>query len=299
MAAVAPSAGWRVWWLAIRPRTLAVGAAPVVAGTALAWADGGVHAWVAGAALAVALLLQVASNLANDVFDHERGADGPDRVGPPRASQLGLLSPSQLRRAVVVVLAAAVLAGLALVARGGWPLAAVGAVAVVAAVAYTGGPWPLGYRGLGDVAVFLFFGVVAVCGSYYVQALTLPPEAVLASLGPGSLATAVLVANNLRDLESDARVGKRTLAVRLGRRGSVLQYGALVSLAFAVPAVFAALRGPWMLLPWALAPWAAVLVGDVARQPEGPALNAVLGRTARLTLGWALSFGVGALAAAS
>jgi 1,4-dihydroxy-2-naphthoate octaprenyltransferase len=290
VAAVSPM---RAWWLAARPRTLGVGAAPVLVGTALAWLHGSARAVPAGVALLATLLIQIGTNLANDAFDHERGADGPDRVGPARASQLGWLTPQQLKRATAGVLATATVAGLYLASVGGWPIVAIGVVSLAAAVAYTGGPWPLGYHGLGDLAVFVFFGAVAVCGTFYLQTQTLTPVAVASSIPVGALATAVLVVNNLRDLETDRRAGKRTLAVRLGRRGTVREYAALVLLPYALLPAFAAGVGLPLALPLLSLPIAASLLRQVTRRPSGPALNATLAGTARLCLVWAALFAIG------
>ena len=299
MAAVGQVAGVsqaRAWWLAARPRTLGVGVAPVVVGTALAWLHGSARAAPAGVALVAAVLIQIGTNLANDAFDHERGADGPDRLGPARASQLGWLTPLQLKRAAAGVLGVAALAGLYLASVGGWPIVAVGLFSLVAAVAYTGGPWPLGYHGLGDLAVFVFFGVVAVCGTFYVQTLSLTLAAVAASIPVGALATAVLVVNNLRDLETDRRAGKRTLAVRLGRRRTLREYAALVLLPYALVPGFAVGVGLPLALPLLSLPSAASLLRRVTRRPSGPGLNAALADTARLCLVWAALFAAGVVA---
>jgi len=227
--------GWRVWLLAARPRTLPVALAPVLVGTALAGAASQARALPAAAALAGALLLQIGANLANDLFDYQKGADTEDRIGPPRAMQHGLVTEGQMRRAIALVFGAAVAVGVYLVAIGGWPIAVVGALSVAAGLAYTGGPFPFGYRGLGDPAVFVFFGLVGVGGSYYVQTLALAPVVLVAAIPVGALATAILVVNNLRDIESDERVGKRTLAVRIGARATRNEYRALLALAYALP----------------------------------------------------------------
>lgn len=223
-----------VWVQASRPRTLPAAAAPVFLGVGLAvWRDA--VAWLpALAALLGALLIQIATNLANDYFDHERGADTEERVGPVRVTAAGLVAPAQVKRAMVVTLVAAFGVGVYLVAVGGWPIALIGLVSLGLAVAYTGGPFPLAYNGLGDVFVFAFFGLVAVAGTYYVQALAFPAEAWWLGAGTGALSTAVLVVNNLRDRETDAKVGKRTLAVRLGRRWTQVEYAALLVFAAAV-----------------------------------------------------------------
>jgi 1,4-dihydroxy-2-naphthoate octaprenyltransferase len=285
------------WWLAARPRTLPAAAAPVALATAVALADGRAAALPAAAALAGALLLQIGTNLANDVFDFEKGADTQERLGPPRATQLGLLTPTAVRRGAAAVFAAAAVVGLYLVAVGGWPIALVGALSIAAGLAYTGGPYPLGYHGLGDPAVFLFFGVVAVCGTYWVQALELPAHVVGVSVPIGALATAILVVNNLRDVDTDARAGKRTLAVRWGRRAARIEYAALLLVAYATcPLLWLSGAAPLgVLLPLLTFPFALALARRVARE-QGPALNDVLAATARLELGFALLLGAGWLA---
>jgi 1,4-dihydroxy-2-naphthoate octaprenyltransferase len=293
VAALAPKA-LGPWVLAARPRTLPVAVAPVLVGCALAAQDGRFAALPAAAALAGALLLQVGANLANDVFDFEKGADTGERLGPPRAAQLGLLSPRALRAGTLLVFAAAAAVGLFLVAVGGWPIALLGAASIAAGLAYTGGPWPLGYHGLGDLCVFLFFGVAATCGSYWVQALAVPPRVVSASLALGALATAILAVNNLRDAASDAAAGKRTLAVRLGERFARAWYAGLLVLAYAVPpllwATDAAPPGVW--LAWLTLPWAVALARRVSRD-SGHALNTALAATARLEIAFAALLAVG------
>ena len=286
--------GAGAWWLAARPRTLPAAAAPVAIGTALAVADGHGAILPATAALAGALLLQIGANLANDVFDFEKGVDTEARLGPPRAAQLGLLSTAALRRGTALVFGLAALVGLYLVARGGWPIAALGALSIAAGLAYTGGPYPLGYHGWGDAAVFLFFGIAAVCGTYWVQALALPPRVLGAALPVGALATAILVVNNLRDIETDRRAGKRTLAVRLGRRAARIEYGLLVIGAYATCALlwWAGSFSAWVLLPCLSLPLALRLVRRIARE-DGPSLNDALARTARLELAFALLFSAG------
>ena len=285
----------QAWWLAARPRTLPVSAAPVVLGTAVAWAGDRSRWGPALGALLGALCLQLASNFANDLFDFEKGADNDDRIGPPRASQLGLLSPSAMRWGIGAAVAGAVLCGLYLTAQAGWPVVAVGLVSILAALAYTGGPWPFGYKGLGDLAVFIFFGPVAVVGTDYVQSLQISPETLWASLPIGFLSTAILVVNNVRDIDSDRAAGKRTLAVRLGRSGGRLEYLLLVAVSFALLPLFwlAMGRSVWILLPFLLVGKAASLVRTLYSVTAGPALNAALGGTAQLLLGFALLMAVG------
>ncbi len=292
MAPLAPAATapgrLAVWIEAARPRTLPAAVAPVAVGTAAAAAEGAAHAGYAALAGVTALLLQVGANLANDVFDFERGADAEDRLGPRRAVAAGLVPAGAMRRATALAFALAALAGLALVMRGGWPIGLAGVAALGAGLAYTGGPWPLGYHGLGEVLVFLFFGVVGVAGTHYVQALAPSALAFGLSLPVGLLATAILVVNNLRDRVSDDRAGKRTLAVRLGAGRTRTAYGALVVGAYALVAMGVAIGGlgPGALLVFVSAPHALGLVRRLARS-DGKALNPCLGATARLEAGFA------------
>ncbi|MBK7952466.1 MAG: 1,4-dihydroxy-2-naphthoate polyprenyltransferase [Deltaproteobacteria bacterium] len=283
------------WILAMRPRTLPVSLAPVLVGTAVAHQAGGVRVGPALAAAGGALLLQIGSNLANDVFDYEKGADTAARIGPPRATQLGLLSPRAMKRGMVVVFGLAIAIGVYLTAVAGPVIPVIGLVSIAAAIAYTGGPWPLGYHGLGDVAVFVFFGVVAVAGTAFVQLGHVPPLAWMASIPVGALATAILVVNNLRDVDTDRSAGKRTLAVRLGRSGARAEWTALVASAYLIASavglafdatLFAAL--PWLTLPKAIA------LGRVLHREEaGPPLNAALAGTAQLCFLFSLLFAAG------
>ena len=187
------------------------------------------------AALLGALLIQIGTNLANDYYDHLRGGDTEDRVGPIRVSQAGIIPPKTVRNGAFLVLGLALLLGFYLVWVGGTPVVLIGITSLVCAVAYTGGPFPLAYHGLGDLFVFVFFGLVAVGGTYWVQALTFEPEVLLAGVGIGALATAILVVNNLRDIQTDAWAGKRTLAVRIGLTGTKVEFAFLLMLGFAVP----------------------------------------------------------------
>ncbi len=277
-----------VWLAAIRPRTLAAAAAPVVVGTAVAHASGGARPGPALAALVGAMLLQVGANLVNDVADARSGADGPDRLGPTRVVAAGLLPARSVVRAAVLCFTLALLVGIYLTAVAGPVVVAIGLLSIAAAVAYTAGPYPLGYHGLGDLFVLLFFGFAAVCGTAYVQLLRLPELAVWASVPGGAIATCLLAVNNLRDRAGDARAGKRTLAVRLGRRGAIAEVWLLVALAYAIPVAL----GGWALLPLLSAPLAVALCLEVARR-DGRALNETLARTARLLLVHALLFAAG------
>ncbi len=280
----------QAWVLAIRPKTLPAAVSPVVVATALAYADGRFALWPALAALTGALLLQIGSNLANDYFDAQKGADTSDRLGPLRVTAGGLLPPAEVRLGMLVVFTLAALIGVYLISVAGWPIVVVGVAAILAAVAYTGGPLPFGYFGLGDLICFLFFGPVAVCGAYYVQALNLSRDAIFASLPMGALITAILVVNNLRDIDGDRRTGKITLAVRLGRDGTRTEYILLLAVAYAVALILAVGKGsPWLLLPFLTLPRALQLIAVIRTATDGPRLNRALADTARLTLLYALA----------
>jgi 1,4-dihydroxy-2-naphthoate octaprenyltransferase len=283
------------WVLAARPATLTAALAPVVVGATAAWASAPLRAGATAAALLGAILIQIGTNLANDVFDHEKGADGPDRLGPVRVTQAGLLSASAVRSGMIVAFVLATLAGIYLTAVAGWPVVAIGLASIAAGVAYTGGPWPLGYHGLGDLFVFIFFGPVAVCGTAFVASGHVSPLAALASVPIGCICTAVLVVNNVRDRDTDVRAGKRTLAVRFGRAFGVVEYALLLLVAFAVPIALAltGARSPWILLPLATAPIAWRLFRVVLTTTDGPALNRALAGTARLLLAFGALFALG------
>lgn len=283
----------RAWLLASRPATLTAAVVPVLTGTAVAHALGDFRKGPALAALLGAMLIQIGTNFANDVFDAEKGADTEERLGPTRAVQAGLLSPRAVRAGMIVTFGLAVLAGAYLAAAAGWPVVAIGVASILSGIAYTGGPYPLGYHGLGDVFVMLFFGFVAVCGTVFVETGSVPPAAVMASVPVGAIATGILVVNNLRDRHTDVKAGKRTLAVRLGRTGALTEYILLLVAAYAVPAVMAALSGKtWLLLPLSSLPLAGLLVKRVVSS-EGKALNACLAGTAKLLLVFGVLFAAG------
>ena len=285
----------RAWLLAIRPKTLPAAVSPVVVGVALARSDGAFSLLPALAALVAALLLQIGTNLANDYFDYVKGVDIEGRKGPLRAAQSGLLSLPALQAGIVVTFAAAAAVGLYLVAIGGWPILVLGAAALLSAVAYTGGPFPIGYYGLGDLFVFVFFGLAGVCGTYYVQALALTPAAVLAGAAVGALTTAILVVNNLRDIETDRQTGKRSLAVVLGPGATRLEYLLLLILAYAIPVVLwsTGQSAVWVLLPWLTAPLALRLYRRIGQTTAGKALNKALAGTANLDLAFSALFALG------
>ncbi len=280
------------WLLACRPATLWAAVAPVVVGAAAAQSLGGFRLGPTMAAMLGSIFLQIGANFANDVFDFEKGADTSDRLGPLRAVQAGLLSSRQARLGMVMAFVLATLTGAYLAWATGWPIIAIGVVSILAAMAYTGGPWPLGYHGLGDIFVMIFFGFIAVAGTTFLNLGRVPALALWGGLAMGSLATAILVVNNLRDRHTDAAVGKRTLAVRWGRRGAEFEYLGLLATAYLVPlCLLIEGRGPWILLPWLSLPLAGQLLRAV--RAEGKALNPVLASTARLMVQFAGLLAIG------
>lgn len=284
----------RAWLLAARPATLTAAFVPVAVGTACAHAVGGLRWDTALAALLGAFAIQIGTNFANDVFDAEKGADTEERLGPTRAVQAGLIDARSMRAGMITAFALATACGAYLVLHAGWPVIAIGVASILSGIAYTGGPFPLGYHGLGDVFVMLFFGFVAVCGTVLVQTGDVPAIAWWASVPVGALATAILVVNNLRDRATDAKAGKRTLAVRFGRTGAEVEYGLLVVAAYATPVAMVLrdeARLP-VLLPLVTMPLALSLLAQV-RAREGAALNATLAATAKLLLVFGVLFAAG------
>lgn len=284
----------RAWLLACRVPTLPASLVPVVVGTAAAALRHPVKPAVLAVTVVAALLLQTVANFANDLFDFRSGADSEQRLGPRRGLQSGLITERQLTVALLGVIAAAIICGLYLVHVGGVPILVVGLASIAAAVAYTGGPYPLGYHGLGDVFVFVFFGLVAVCGTYYLQAGAVDTVAVLAAVPVGLIVTAILVVNNVRDVETDRRAGKRTLVVLLGKEGGRLEYALCLAGAYAVPPLMLAsgTAGGWILLPWLSIP-VAVACTRAIYADEGPRLNLLLKRTGQLNLLYGALFAVG------
>jgi 1,4-dihydroxy-2-naphthoate octaprenyltransferase len=282
------------WVLASRPKTLSAAAVPVLVGTACASARGTVHWGPALAALLGALLLQIGANFANDVFDFEKGADTAERLGPTRAVQAGLLSARAMRRGMLLVFTLALALGLYLTSVAGPLILLIGCASIASAIAYTGGPYPLGYHGLGDVFVFIFFGVVAVCGTAFVEIGQVPGIAIACAVPVGALATAILVVNNLRDRQTDLGAGKRTLAVRFGRAFAVHQYRALIAVSYVTPLalVLARAAGPEALLPLISLPLALKTQRAVA-STEGRALNPLLAATAKLLMIFGILFALG------
>lgn len=291
-----PPSFWHIWLSAARPRTLPAAAAPVLVGMAVAAHDGFFNLGPALAALVGALLIQIGTNFANDVFDFQKGADTQARLGPTRATQAGWVTPRQMLAATALTFGLAVLVGAYLVWVGGWPVVIIGVLSILSGLAYTGGPFPLGYNGLGDLFVFIFFGLVAVMGTYYVQAGVVSALAVWAAIPVGLLATAIIVVNNLRDVDTDRKAGKRTLAVRFGVAWVRAEYRLLLVAAYMAP-VAAWLSGQapaGALLAWLSLPLAVRLIRAVYTQ-TGKALNPVLGGTGQLELVYGGLYALGVL----
>ncbi|MBF0326826.1 MAG: 1,4-dihydroxy-2-naphthoate octaprenyltransferase [Alphaproteobacteria bacterium] len=289
-----PPTGWRLWLAAIRPRTLTIAVAPVLAGTALAWSGfGRLSPSVLAATLAGAVAIQAGTNLWNDLGDALRGGDQPLRQGPPRVTALGWAAPDRVRRAAMLCFALAGLVGLYLAAIGGWPILALGAASLAAGWAYSGGPRPIAYTALGELFVVAFFGLGAVAGTHWLQAGTLTAEVLVVGLALGLPAAAVLMANNYRDLEADRLVGRRTLAIRLGIDGSRVAYALMMLTPFPLMMAPTAPDGGWVCL--GAAPLAIRLIIDFATRPRGPAFNAILAATARFQVMLGVLAALGAL----
>ncbi|MFL5907012.1 MAG: 1,4-dihydroxy-2-naphthoate polyprenyltransferase [Solirubrobacterales bacterium] len=292
----------RIWLMAARPRTLPAAIAPVLVGTAAAIERHGDLPRVCGfiAALIGSIFIQIGTNLANDYSDAKRGADTVDRLGPVRVTAAGLVAPRGVLIATWLAFGVAVAAGIYLATVAGWLIIAVGAASIAAGVLYTGGPRPYGYAGLGELFVFLFFGLVAVNGSYYVQLERLDWLPFGLSVAVGCLATAILVVNNVRDIDTDRRAGKRTIAVRIGRDATRRLYLALIGLAYlALVVTLAANGGPWWaLLGFVTAPLALRPASAVLTRTDGPALNGALAGTGALLAAFSLAVSAGLLIAA-
>ena len=283
----APS-GARAWLMASRPATLPAAAVPVIVGAGAAVCEGAhFRPFVFAVTLLSALFIQIGTNFANDYSDFHRGADHDGRLGPTRVTQSGLISHDAVRRGIIVAFGIAALLGGYLAWVGGWPIILIGILSIICGLAYTGGPWPFGYHGLGDVFVFVFFGLIAVTGTAYLQLGAWSTFALVVSLPIGFLVTNILVINNLRDLPTDRAAGKHTLAVRLGEGGTRAQYALLMALAYAVP-LWLALTGDarrrWLLLPWLTLPIGIALTRRVLGGLAGRELNPMLKRTGQLLL---------------
>jgi 1,4-dihydroxy-2-naphthoate polyprenyltransferase len=285
----------RLWLLAARPRTLPAAIAPVLVGTALAGSEGTFRMGPFIAALIGSVFIQIGTNLSNDYSDARRGADTEDRLGPVRVTAGGLMPPRRVLVGTYVAFGVAVAAGLYLAAVAGWELLVVGAASILAGVLYTGGPRPYGYEGLGELFVFTFFGLVAVAGSYFVQVEDLRWEAAALGVPVGLLAAAILVVNNVRDIDTDRRAGKRTLAVKLGRDRARALFTGMLAVAFVVPVALVPALSPWLLLPLAALPLAPPLVRTVRDRTDGPALNGALAATGRLLAVFSVLLALGVL----
>lgn len=285
---------YQAWLLASRPKTLPAAVSPVIIGCAVAFAE---HSFRFGPALAAflgALLLQIGANLANDVFDFEKGADQHGRLGPMRVTQAGLLSPNEVKIGMWITFALAAMCGIYMTLVSGWFILLIGALAILAAIAYTGGPFPYGYKGLGEIFVFIFFGFAAVCGTYYAQTKTISQLAVLSSIPVGLLIVAILVVNNVRDYESDKAANKRTLAVRFGLEWARQEFVSIVILAFVIVILLSIsdIATPWLLLTWLSLPLVFSTSSSVLNQ-RGKILNKTLAGTGQLTLVFSLLYTVG------
>ena len=288
---------WRIWMEAARPRTLPAAVIPVMVATALAAAHHLEDLSKAAVCLAFGLLVQIGTNFANDYFDFVQGADTAERVGPRRAVAAGLVTPAAMLTATGLVLGAAFAVGLLLVREGGWVLLPIGMVSILCALAYTGGPFPLGYIGLGDLFVFLFFGLVAVDTTFYVQAGHIASDATSCAAAVGLLAANILVANNYRDAGTDAQAGKKTLVVRFGRKFAVWQYGLSAGFALLCPPALMLEGYRWpVLLPLLLAPWALILSRRLARSREPAEQITLLGDTAKFLVAFGVLLSAGVIA---
>lgn len=295
-APLAQPASLRVWILAARPATLTASIVPVLVGSAVAASQGAFNPVVFAFALVASMLIQVGTNIANDYFDFLKGADTEDRLGPMRVTQSGLLAPEKVRLGMLVAFGLAVLAGIYPVVVGGWTILAIGLLCIAAGVLYTGGPWPFAYHGLGDLFVFIFFGPVAVMGTAYLYMHTFTTTSFLASLPEGALITAILVVNNLRDIDTDRRVGKYTLAVYVGRLATRVEYLVMLVGAYLVPLGLwlSGRASPWMLLTLLSVPLAVRLVRAVWTQ-EGRPLSLAMKGTGQFLLAFGVLFSLGTL----
>ena len=285
------------WLLATRPKTLTAALVPILVGSALAALarPEGLDWTISLLALASAMFIQIGTNLVNDAIDFKKGADNEHRIGPRRVTASGLLTPRQVMTGAVICLTVALLLGIPLVIEGGWPIVAVGLVSLFFAYGYTGGPFPLAYLGLGDLFVLIFFGWVAVGGVYFLQTGTFDPDSWVAGTQVGLLATVLIAVNNLRDREGDVRVGKRTLAVRIGVRGSRLEIALLCAVPFLLGAYWLT-RGLFAvaLIPLFAAPIAGVLVRQIYRTEPGPEYNQFLAQAAKVHLAFGVLWAIGA-----
>ncbi len=286
----------KIWFEASRPKTLWAAVAPVLIGSAMAYSDGKIHLLSACVALLGAMLIQIGTNFANDYFDFKKGVDTKDRLGPVRATGAGLVKPLNMRNAFILVFFMAFLVGIYLIDRAGWPIFVIGILSIIFGILYTGGPYPLGYNGLGDIFVLIFFGPVAVGGTYYVQALDITWPVVLAGLSPGLISTALLTVNNLRDIHTDRRAGKRTLAVRFGVLFTRMEYLIAILVASCiVPLILLYMEPhhPYILAGLFVFLFALPSIKAVFLNEINAELNIVLGRTGKILLLYSIIFSLG------
>ncbi|MFC1493011.1 1,4-dihydroxy-2-naphthoate polyprenyltransferase [candidate division KSB1 bacterium] len=286
--------GLKLWLLAARPKTLWAAISPVIIGTAFAVDDGGFHALSAFLALFGAVMIQIGTNFANDYHDYKKGADTKERKGPVRVTQAGLIKPETVKKAYLIVFLFALLSGLYLVYRGGIPILTIGLLSILFGILYTAGPFPLGYHGLGEIFVLIFFGPVAVGGTYYVQTLEITRSVLIAGLAPGLISTAILTVNNLRDIETDKKTGKRTLAVRFGIKFARIEYLLTMVSAFLIPpAVFLLTKeNLYTVISSAMLLAAVPVIREVFIESDGEKLNMVLARTGKLLLLFSIIFSI-------
>lgn len=286
---------FRIWFLASRPKTLWAGIAPVTMGSSMAFADGLFHWPSALAALLCSILIQIGTNFANDYFDFVHGADTTERLGPTRATQAGLVKPGIMKKAFIAIFTLAFIIGLYLIWRGGWPILTIGLLSILFGILYTGGPYPLGYNGLGDIFVLIFFGPVAVGGTYYVQALQINYIVLLAGLAPGLISVALLTVNNLRDIDTDRKSGKRTLAVRFGANFARVEYLFCIVVACLLPIILSFLNGGnyYSMITIGVLLFAIPAIRTVFRESGGPVLNEALARTGKMLLIYSVLFSIG------
>lgn len=283
------------WLMAIRPKTLPAAIAPVLIGTAMAFGDGIGHAQSAALCLVGAILIQIATNLANDYFDFKKGTDTSDRLGPVRVTQAGLIKPNVVLAACLITFALALIVSVPLIQRGGTPIIIIAVASIISGLLYTAGPKPLGYIGLGDVFVLIFFGPVAVAGTYYVQSLEMNLAVILAGIAPGLISTAILSVNNLRDQITDAKTGKRTLAVRFGRGFAQKEYMFCILLAALMPIlIYAYIQDHIEILFSAIISLMAIPAFQVVcTKDDGPSLNQALAFTGKILLIYSVLFSLG------
>ena len=284
-----------IWILAARPRTLWAAVAPVMIGTAIAIDSGGFHLWSSMAALLAAVFIQIGTNYANDYYDFKKGADSENRLGPTRVTQAGLVAPHHVKNAALIAFALAFIIGIYLVYRGGWPIVIIGLSSIAFGILYTAGPFALGYQGLGEIFVLIFFGPVAVGGTYYVQTLNISWPVLIAGLSPGMISTGILTINNLRDIASDTTAGKRTLSVRFGSAYSKYQYACVIFIAAIIPLILWLENDshPYAVAAFVILAAALPAIKKVFTYQSAEELNKVLEQTGRLLLLYGLLFSIG------